>query len=301
MVGFGPAATIAAIRDAGQRGVRTWTLADFAAAVPGAADGRPHRVDHHLMLLVTAGHGRMGVDFVGYRCRPGTLLWVRPGQVLHCLSTLDAVVITWPAAFLPALPVAPWSPEDPFGPARWQLAGEDQDAVIDEVSQLVVDCGRFSPGEAPAAMLRHQLAVLVLRVAMMPPATPSSPTPGTESTVDGEAYLRFRREIEEGYAESRRVESYAERLGCSVRTLTRACLAATGRSAKQVLDDRVALEAKRLLACTELPVAAVGEQLGFPEPTHFGRFFHREVGCPPGAFRAAVADGEPRLMPRSRA
>ena len=71
-----------------------------------------------------------------------------------------------------------------------------------------------------------------------------------------------------------------------MRTLTRACLAATGRSAKQVIDDRAALEARRLLACTELPIAEVGQRLGFAEPTNFGRFFHREVGCSPGAFRA---------------
>lgn len=298
MVGFGPAATIAATRDSGPRGVHTRTFADFAAAVPGAAVGRPFRVDHHLMVLVTAGHGRIGVDFVGYPCRPGKLIWVRPGQVVQCGSTLDAVAITWEAGFLPPLPVGPWSVDDPFGPVRWRLTGEDQDAVIDEVSQLVVDCGRFAAGETAAAMLRHQLAVLVLRVAMMPPA---GSTPGlTEPTVDGEAYVRFRREVEDCFAESRRVESYAERLGCSVRTLTRACLAATGRSAKQVLDDRVALEAKRLLACTDLPVAVVGERLGFAEPTHFGRFFHREVGCPPGVFRTAVCEGPEPRVPRQR-
>jgi AraC-like DNA-binding protein len=71
-----------------------------------------------------------------------------------------------------------------------------------------------------------------------------------------------------------------------VRTLTRASLAVTGRTAKQVVDDRVALEARRLLACTTLSVAEVGRRLGFPEPTNFGRFFHRELGLSPGAFRA---------------
>jgi AraC-like DNA-binding protein len=82
------------------------------------------------------------------------------------------------------------------------------------------------------------------------------------------------------------VEEYADRLGCSVRTLTRACVAAGGRGAKQLIDDRVVLEAKRLLATTQLPVAAIGEELGFPEATNFGRFFAREAGRPPGEFRA---------------
>jgi transcriptional regulator GlxA family with amidase domain len=70
-----------------------------------------------------------------------------------------------------------------------------------------------------------------------------------------------------------------------VRTLTRACLAATGRTAKQVIDDRVVLEARRMLAATALPVATIAQRLGFAAPTHFGRLFHRSTGLPPGSFR----------------
>ena len=85
---------------------------------------------------------------------------------------------------------------------------------------------------------------------------------------------------------TRQVDDYAKALGCSVRTLTRASLATTGRTAKQLVDDRVALEAKRLLAESDLPVAEIGQRLGFTEPTNFGRFFARTVGSSPGQFRA---------------
>jgi AraC-like DNA-binding protein len=71
----------------------------------------------------------------------------------------------------------------------------------------------------------------------------------------------------------------------------------TGRTAKQAVDGRVALEARRLLACTPLPVAEIGRRLGFAEPTNFGRFFHREVGTSPGAFRADVLGGTATLLP----
>jgi AraC-like DNA-binding protein len=60
----------------------------------------------------------------------------------------------------------------------------------------------------------------------------------------------------------------------------------TGRSAKQYVDARVTLEAKRLLAHTTLPVAVVGRRLGFAEATNFGKFFRREAGVTPGSFRA---------------
>nr|WP_280714772.1 helix-turn-helix domain-containing protein [Kitasatospora sp. MAP5-34] len=64
-------------------------------------------------------------------------------------------------------------------------------------------------------------------------------------------------------------------------------MAATGRSAKQLADARVALQAQRLLAHTDLPVAAIGRALGFTEATNFGKFFARETGRTPGGFRRA--------------
>ena len=82
------------------------------------------------------------------------------------------------------------------------------------------------------------------------------------------------------------VATYAARLGCSEKSLTRAALEVTDRTAKAVITDRLVLEARRLLAHTLLPVAVIGDQLGFAEATHFVKFFRRETRLTPGAFRA---------------
>jgi AraC-like DNA-binding protein len=167
--------------------------------------------------------------------------------------------------------------------------------VISEFAQLAVDCDRHTAGAVAAALLRHQLAVLLLRIALLVADDALDTT-----TAESRTFARFRRALEAGHPKSRRVEDYAEKLGCSVRTLTRASLAVTGRTAKQVVDDRVALEARRLLACTPLSVAEIGRRLGFPEPTNFGRFFHREVGVSPGSFRAGGGEAEGAVIPAQR-
>jgi AraC-like DNA-binding protein len=275
-------------------GVGTCTLPETSLA---AAAPAPVRFPYHLIALTTAGHGTVEVDFRTEACRPGTLLWIRPGQAVRFGGQpgMDAALVTWEADLLAPGDLAGVAVDDPVGPARWQLAGEDEDAVISEVSQLAVDCARHSAGPLAAALLRHQLAVLLLRIALL--ATPDPP--GAISAED-RTYARFRRLLEDGHAQSRRVEDYAGQLGCSVRTLTRASLAVTGRTAKQAVDDRVALEARRLLACTPLSVAEIGRRLGFPEPTNFGRFFHREAGTSPGAFRATMGISDHAGVPAPR-
>lgn len=272
---------------AGPLSVQTLTLAELVERVPAATLRQPRRLNHHMLMLVTVGHGTQTVDFVRYRCRPGTLVWARPGQVIRYGAEpgFDAALVRWAPDFLPPLRTATMLVDDPFGPVWCQLAGEDEDAVINEVSQLAVDSDRHPDNSVGEELLRHQLAVLILRVAMLLPQESTAAVNGPDGAAEAAAFLRFRREVERSYADTRRVEEYAARLGCSVRTLTRASLAATGRSAKQLIDDRVALEAKRLLAYTNQPVAEIGYRLGFPEPTNFGRFFAREAGVSPGAFR----------------
>ncbi|MEZ0021947.1 AraC-like DNA-binding protein [Kitasatospora sp. MAP12-15] len=130
-------------------------------------------------------------------------------------------------------------------------------------------------------LLRHLLAALLLRIARLPHPGDHDPTAG------GETFRAFQRELEASFAVNRNAHDYAARIGYSSRTLTRACLAATGRTAKELIDLRVALEAKRLLAHTRLPVAAIGRMLGFTEPTNFGKYFTRATGHTPGEFRAA--------------
>ncbi|MEH1098869.1 helix-turn-helix transcriptional regulator [Micromonospora sp. CPCC 205561] len=251
---------------------------------------RPVLLERDLLVLITGGHGTAELDFRALPARPGTLLRVRAGQVLRCSGPqLDATVVRWDAAALAGLDVDPDAV-----PARFQLAGEDEDAVINEVSQLAVDCQRHHGVAAARGLLRHQLAVLLLRLSLLP-GRPDTATPAEAAT-----FHRLCREVERGYQHTRRVEDYATRLGCSVRTLTRACLSVTGRSAKQVVDDRVALQASRLLAATDEPIARIGRRLGFSEPTNFGRFFTREVGVSPGAFRAAREQPVPGALVRPR-
>ncbi len=274
-------------------GVGTWTLAGTALKAAPA----PHRPAGHLLVLATAGHGTAEIDFEPRPCRPGVLLWIRPGQAVRFGGgpDLDAAVVAWEPGLLSAEQVAGVPMEDPAGPARWQLGGADGDAIVSGFTQLAADCERHPPGAVAAALLRHELAVLLLRVALL-----TADDTVDRVTPEGRTFARFRRALEDGHRSTRRVEDYADRLGCSVRTLTRASLAVTGRTAKQIVDDRVALEARRLLACSELSVAEIGRRLGFGEPTNFGRFFHREAGLSPGAFRAA-ARGDPQpLLPGQR-
>lgn len=61
----------------------------------------------------------------------------------------------------------------------------------------------------------------------------------------------------------------------------------TGRTAKDLINDRILAKAKELLSSDNLSVSQVSLQLGFDYPQHFVRFFKALTGKTPTAWRAA--------------
>jgi AraC-like DNA-binding protein len=100
------------------------------------------------------------------------------------------------------------------------------------------------------------------------------------------AFWRFRTAVEHGFTSNHSVSAYADELGYSRRTLVRAVRAATGLTPKAFIDRRVILEAKRMLAHTELPVGRIGVAVGFADSANFSKFFQQHVGASPAGFRA---------------
>ncbi|MGQ4389598.1 AraC family transcriptional regulator [Streptomyces sp. SAS_270] len=241
-----------------------------------------HRVDFHTLTLITEGSGEHAIDFVTYPCRPGTLLWVRPGQVQRFLrpGTANGTHLLFTSAFPPHSSSADRLVNEWYGPGCWQLGTRPAYAVLSTLlGQLRAEYDR--PDQTVSAeILQLLLATVLLQVDRLP-----HPEGSGDPHAGGEVYARFRAELERSYATTRRAADYAHRLGYTVKTLTRACTTATGRPVKHVIDGRVALEGQRLLAHTDEPVATIARRLGFPEPTNFGKFFTRHTGVTPGAFR----------------
>jgi AraC family transcriptional activator of pobA len=100
---------------------------------------------------------------------------------------------------------------------------------------------------------------------------------------------RFREMIARDYRRWRSIEDYASSLGITTTRLNDICRDQTGRSALQLVHDRVMLEAKRNLIYTVMTVSEIAYSLGFTDPAYFSRFFSRRAGCSPSEFRARRA------------
>ncbi|MGV9498667.1 helix-turn-helix domain-containing protein [Streptomyces sp. NPDC003642] len=248
---------------------------------------RVHRIDFHVVMLFGEGPVRHMVDFTEYEAGAGDLLWIRPGQVHRFSRTSEyrGTVLTMQPGFLPRSTVEAtglyrYDLPPLLHPDPARLAG-----LRDALGQLRREYEDTAtlPLSLHTAVLRHTLTAFLLRLAHLAASSAEARRQRSDST-----FTLFRDAVERDFATNHSVSAYADALGYSRRTLVRAVRAATGETPKSFIDKRVVLEAKRLLAHTDLPIGRVGAAIGFPDAANFSKFFHQHTDHTPAAFRAEL-------------
>lgn len=111
--------------------------------------------------------------------------------------------------------------------------------------------------------------------------SPASSLPGRA----GKHFSRFTKLVDLHHKSQWSVTDYASALGITPSHLNAVCQQICEKSTLEIIHDRLILAARRELAYTESNVAGVAHHLGFEDPSYFTRFFKRETGMTPGAYR----------------
>lgn len=106
---------------------------------------------------------------------------------------------------------------------------------------------------------------------------------------DFELFSRFRTEVEQHYKEQWQVGQYAEALRIAPVRLNRLCVKLAGRTAFDIAQDRLMLEACRKLTYAPSGIASICYELGFQDPAYFSRLFKKRIGVTPKEFREQAA------------
>jgi AraC family transcriptional activator of pobA len=95
----------------------------------------------------------------------------------------------------------------------------------------------------------------------------------------------LRRLVDEHFRKERLISFYAERLAMTADRLNDHVKRATGVTAGHMIRQRVLTEAKRQLVFTNQAIHEIAYDLSFSDPSHFTRFFRKQTGMTPQAFR----------------
>lgn len=98
-------------------------------------------------------------------------------------------------------------------------------------------------------------------------------------------FKQFRELLEKHYKENESVTFYADKLRVTQHRLNEVCKSATGKKATDVIKSRSILEAKRLLAFSDLTVSEIAAQLNYFDSSYFSKVFKSVENATPLAFK----------------
>ena len=148
----------------------------------------------------------------------------------------------------------------------------------------------FAAGHAWRALaVDAALTQLLLALARLPkPNGAGRDSPAAASRADTHAQ-RFRALVAERFRGQPSMAQLAAELAITPTQLNRVCQRVLGCSALAVLHARLLLEAQRELAYTTMSIKQISLGLGFADAAYFTRFFERQAGSTPSAWRARAA------------
>lgn len=96
--------------------------------------------------------------------------------------------------------------------------------------------------------------------------------------------------VEQHFKEKHQVSDYAELLFKSPKTLSNLFKKTGDKTPLQIINERIALEAKRLLLYSDKTAEEIAYELGYKEAAHFSKFFKKQVGQPPNTFKKSFRE-----------
>ncbi len=271
-------------------GVEAMSIDDLRKRATAEHFEKLQRADFYRLIGVLEGSTNPMVDFSTYAARAGDWLLVRPGQVFR--YDFSHLWSGWLLVFRPdsLSPVERSRLPEYFDLRRriedlaslHSLRKDQHNWLSNSVQQMKFDAGFTDDVRLRNELLRLSLAGLLLRLSLWQSSNLSL---GTSHVSNHANFRRFRQLLDADFATNHQVHHYAAALGMSDKTLSRVCISATGTPAKAVINQRLVLEAKRLLAHTGVAVQTIGRELGFDEASNFIKFFRKEAGITPLAFR----------------
>ncbi len=96
---------------------------------------------------------------------------------------------------------------------------------------------------------------------------------------------KFNLLVEKHFREEHQVAFYADALHKSAKTLSNQFKKYNDKSPLKVINDRIVLEAKRLLLYSDKTAEEIAYELGYKEPGHFSKFFKKQTSFSPIEFK----------------
>lgn len=243
-----------------------------------------HRHNFYFILAVQMGEGIHEIDFISHQVVNRSIFLLRPGQV-HQLQLKAGTT-----GFLMEFDYEFYHPTNESSKQRLRKANSKPFCQLDEkrferlhaaLSTVFDEYTNQQEGYQDA--IKANLEVFYIEYVRQSPE-PESNAKGVNPYIQ-ERFDEFLELLETHIITHKLVSQYTDLMVLSQYQLNEITKASVGKTASELIDEQIILEAKRYLLATARQIKDIAWDLGYEDVSYFIRFFKKHTGHSPDAFR----------------
>ncbi|WP_454802829.1 helix-turn-helix domain-containing protein [Mucilaginibacter phyllosphaerae] len=242
---------------------------------------RSHRDGGYTFIIQEKGKTIIEIDFQTHHIQAPAVIFIHPHQVHRVIAFEDAMICTW---IITEENVRPeyLSLLEGLAPVNAMPVIPETLAVLTETAALCIKLSEKKTEILYHSILKESVNTLITLVVSQYLALFKAAEHRNRSE---DITREFKTALQKNYKAAKNPSEYAAQLNLSPSYLNECVKAATGKSVSSHIQQRVVLEAKRLLYHSGKSVKEIAGHLGYDDYSYFTRLFTKVVGITPIAFR----------------
>tara|TARA_R110002124_G_scaffold14843_3_gene65639 strand:+ start:274 stop:1089 length:816 start_codon:yes stop_codon:yes gene_type:complete len=243
----------------------------------------PHgHKDYLEMIFLTEGAGQHHIDYHQFSVKPYSLYFILPGQI-HSWDLTEipkGYVVMLQKDFLIDTPLYDRLFQKFPRPLE---SGYDVSSIQEEIGYLFqqIEKEYLAKDSHYLSIIQTYIQLLFTKLKRLE----NVPV----NLVESKLIHHFFDLLNANYRDHKEVGSYADLLHVTGKTLNNTCRKFLNRTTSDVINEKIVVEAKKLLLYTDQNLTEITFELGFSDPSHFNKFFKRATGVLPGIYRKGIS------------
>jgi len=255
----------------------------------------PYRSDHNSIHLITDGEVNVKINLLPYKLRKNNMVLFTSNTIRHfetvtpnCRAT--NLLFSNDYLFESEIPSKTAGAFDYLSgiiEPVLTLREYQRDLILAQLAALRLKTEQVSKNTSYTEdILRHLFSALILEIgALYQKEEKPYVVSGTRKESVAHQFLKL---VVQRFKEEKSVQAYADMLNITPKYLSTATRELTGKTAGDLIDEMLILEAKVLLSTSGMPIAHIAEFLNFSDQFVFSKFFKKHAGLNPSTFRRSV-------------
>lgn len=242
-------------------------------------------------ILMFDGEAVFSVDLTNYECKGKCLLFLTPYQLLQWKSSTAPFINV--LSFHGDFYCIEYHKKEVacngilFNDIYSEPFVTVSDFIFEEITRIIERMKRVEDSELDYdnSILKSYLQVIL---ALSSKEKQLKMSPQIQESIGNADILKFQHLLDTHFLEAKEVAFYASKYNLSVNTFSKRIKKHFGKSPSQLIQDRIVLEAKKLLHLTTKTIREIADDLNFEDEFYFSRYFKKSVGISPKEYRKEV-------------